>query len=69
MNRMTDSDMIHLLKASIHIGGGSMASWAKKHGLSRSFVCDVLSGRRQITERLAKALGYQPARLWEKIEP
>lgn len=38
---------------------GSQAAWAQAHDFSASFVCDVLLGRRDVTESLAKALGHE----------
>jgi hypothetical protein len=47
---------------------GSQAAWAKNHGFSRSFISDVLQGRRDVTEKLANRLGYVKVCAWEKVE-
>jgi hypothetical protein len=36
---------------------GSQAAWARAHGYSPQWVCDVLSGRREISEALANSIG------------
>lgn len=36
----------------------SQSDFAKEHGFSKGFISDVLKGRRNITDRLAGALGY-----------
>jgi DNA-binding transcriptional regulator YdaS (Cro superfamily) len=38
---------------------GSQKDFAEKHGLSPSYINDVLRNRREISGRLAKALGYE----------
>ena len=62
----TDAELICILKERI-AAADSMAGWAKVNGFSRSFVCDVLSGTRNMTERLAAALGFKRALLWETV--
>ena len=47
------------LRCDITNRGLTQSSWADAMGFSRQFICDVLAGRRPITERLAKALGYE----------
>lgn len=41
------------------VGASSQKAVAAQLGVSGSYVCDVLKGRRDVTKRLAKALGYQ----------
>ena len=38
---------------------GSQRQWASKHAFSEQYVCDILLGRREISEQIAKALGYK----------
>lgn len=40
---------------------GSIAAWARGHGLSSQFLNDVLHERRGVTEALADAMGYEKA--------
>lgn len=37
---------------------GSQAAWAKANGFSSAYICDVLSEKRDVSERLAAALGF-----------
>jgi hypothetical protein len=37
---------------------GSQQDWAKGHGFSPAYVSDVLNGRKDVSERIAEALGY-----------
>lgn len=61
----TDADLIALLRREA-AAAGSAAEWGRRHDLSRGYLCDVLAGRRAVSARLAAALGYRPARLWER---
>lgn len=55
----TPSDLVEVLSAHVNDAGGIRA-WCRTHGreFSVSFVCDVLRGRREMTARLAAALGF-----------
>lgn len=39
--------------------GLTQEEWAKLKGFSAQFICDVLAGRRNVTDSLAKAMGYE----------
>jgi hypothetical protein len=65
-NTYTDVDVIGSLESAIKIEG-SAASWANAHGFSRSFICDVLAGTRNVTERLARELGFERVSQWRKV--
>ena len=62
---MTDQQIIETLKSAV-AKAGSQSAWATAHGFSRSFICDVLAGTRDVTDRLATALGFERARGWIK---
>jgi hypothetical protein len=62
---MTDADLIKILKTEIK-QAVSLRKWAAAHDLSPSFVADVLSGRRNVTDRLAAALGFRAVKTWER---
>lgn len=55
----TPSDLVEVLGAHVNDAGG-ITSWCRARGreFSVSFICDVLSGRREMTARLAAALGF-----------
>lgn len=42
---------------------------AQRIHMSRQFVCDVLQGRRGVTESLARALGFEREVLYRKVQP
>lgn len=41
---------------------------ADRLNLSPAFICDVLKGRREVTERLAKKLGYRRVVQFERVK-
>lgn len=45
----------------------SQVQVAKELGLSPAFICDVLKGRREVTERLARKMGYRKIVEFEKV--
>lgn len=46
---------------------GSQKAWANKHGLSSSFVTDVLQGRRGLTDRVLTALGLRKEEIYKSV--
>lgn len=55
------------LRLSIETAGGP-GKFADKHKLSRQFLYDVLSGRREFTPRLARAIGLAVTVEWVRHE-
>jgi plasmid maintenance system antidote protein VapI len=47
---------------------GSQSEFARVNDFSRGFISDVLAGRRDVTETLARKLGYRRLMLFEKSE-
>lgn len=58
------SAVIHRLETECDMLGGQKA-WAHKHGFSPQYICDVLHQRRDISDRLANALGFSRHTLWK----
>lgn len=52
------SDLLAELRDEIRLAGGPN-SWAEQHGVSASYLSDVLNGRKKISVGLAWVLGYQ----------
>jgi len=52
------ADVLGRLRASIK-EGGSQAAFAHAHGFSRAYLSDVVRVVRQISDRLAQALGFR----------
>jgi len=50
--------MVAILKAECQ-KCGSQKAFAKQHGYSPAFINDVLNKRREVSENLARILGYQ----------
>ena len=53
-----NADVIRLLGAAIE-REGSITAFAKRHGLHRTDVNNILNGRRPVTSSLVKALGLR----------
>lgn len=53
----THDDLMKLIRSRVE--AASQKSVAAQLGVSRSFLNDVLMGRRELTDRVAEALGYE----------
>ena len=53
-----DNDVIRLLRAAVE-RQGSQTAYAKRHGIERTRINAILSGKRPITESVANALGLR----------
>jgi hypothetical protein len=58
MHLFDDDDVIRLLRAAIDREGGQVA-FAMRHGLNRSFLNLVLSGKRPVGDAVAETLGLR----------
>jgi hypothetical protein len=58
MSLHTDEDIRILLRQACQ-ETGSQKAWAKQHGLSGSYVTDVLQGRRDPGKSVLDALGWE----------
>jgi hypothetical protein len=56
-NAATQGDLLAILRSECAAAGGQSA-WAASKGFSPQYVCDVLKGRRDISEAMANALGF-----------
>lgn len=57
MKKANDNDLRKLMRKECKKTGGQKF-WAIEKGLCISHVCEVLLGRREVTEKMANALGY-----------
>ena len=55
---IAEGELRRELEAAIE-KAGSQRAFAKKLGFSEQFICDVMKGRREISDNLASALGYR----------
>ncbi len=53
---MNEVQAMKRLRDAVAAAGGQKA-WAEKHGVSPQFVCDVLKGRRGLTDTICQAIG------------
>lgn len=54
---LSESDIRNVLRHRCEAAGGQK-SWAIDHGVSPQYVCDILRGRKEVSERVAALLGY-----------
>jgi DNA-binding phage protein len=57
---LDDKDVVILLKAAIE-QKGSISAFARRHGLERTHLSNMLHGKRPVSASLVKALGLQKA--------
>ena len=62
----TDDDVLRQLRRECR-ELGSQAEWARRNDFTRAFISDLLAGRRDVTDRLAAALGFERVREWRRI--
>jgi len=55
---LDDKDVILLLKAAVE-KEGSVSAFAKRHGLERTNLSNVLNGKRPVSSSLVKVLGLR----------
>ena len=51
-------EVVQLLKAAVEREGGQLA-YAKRHGLDRSYLNQILNGNKRVGPRFLKALGLR----------
>lgn len=44
-------------------------AWAEKHGFTRGYINSVCNGKRKMTEKIAKILGYKKVKYWVQRKP
>lgn len=65
---LDDLDVFARLRAACQEAGGQKA-WAKRHGMSAQYVCDVLATRRPIGKDVLRALGLVVRYVEKGISP
>lgn len=60
----TEAQVRDMLRLRCHEAGG-MRAWGREHNFSGTFVSNVLSGRCNPTDALARELGLVRVVLWE----
>ena len=62
---LNEASLKAVLRAEVERDGGQKAA-AKRLGVSAQFLCDVLHGRRGLTARLLRGLGYRRVVMYER---
>lgn len=65
MRYANNTTILHALRVTVR-HAGSVNAFAKRHGLSQSYVSQVLSGSRGIGAKIAKALDFDRVVLYRK---
>lgn len=64
--RITENEARKLLDQAVS-EAGSQAAFADAHKIARSYVCDVVTGRRDMSGKILPALGLKKIIEFEKI--
>lgn len=64
-----NADQLRALLARRCAEAGSQKAWARGAGVSQPYVNDVLKGKREPGESIAKALGFERIVIYRKIQP
>lgn len=59
MTTLSERDMRNILRHRCEEAGGQKA-WAVANGVSPQHVSDILNGRRNVSAKIAKLVGYSP---------
>lgn len=62
---MTEDELREILKKECE--ESKQAEWAKRYGYSKSYVNDLVQGRRGISQDVAEKLGYRKTTVYEEI--
>ena len=64
---MLDTEQMRTrLRKAVNADGGQKA-WALKNGVSPQYVSDCINGRRDIGEKISRALGYVPVTVYQRV--
>jgi hypothetical protein len=63
---MTIEDVKDMLREAC-LKAGSQAIWAQQHGVSASYVSDVIQGRREPGDKVLKALGLDRIIIYKRV--
>lgn len=61
----TEDQLVLALREATRESG--CLAFARKHDISNQFISMVLSGERKVSDRLARALGYERKVVFEKL--
>lgn len=55
---MTNDQLRDLLRKEC-LKAGEQKAWAERYGVNRNEICDMIRGRRKVSERVMNILGYE----------
>jgi hypothetical protein len=65
---LTAPNILLLFRRAV-VDAGSIAAYARQHKLSPTTVSAILQGIRPVTPRVAQLLGYEPIRVYRRLDP
>lgn len=65
MARITEEKIVEKLRAVTNRDG--LTAWSVANGVDQGNVSNILAGRRPMQAGIAKALGYAPMRVYERL--
>lgn len=67
MKQIPEARVLNMVRIGIQVAG-SQKAYAKRVGLSESYLSDVLNGRRDISPRILKHLGLERVVYYKRID-
>ena len=59
MGLLTAAEMVERIKSQCASHPGGQKGWAKDHGVSPQYVNDILHERREVSQNMARKLGFE----------
>lgn len=57
MKKLNDADVVRIIKAAVVLS--NQKTVAKNIGISQQYLCDVLRGRRGLSDKMLAKIGYR----------
>lgn len=64
---MTEQEMLKKLRQELAKLGNNVSALSRKISISPSYLLDVLAGKKPISDRLARSLGYKKQVVYDKL--
>ncbi len=62
---LTNDGALRRLQAACK-GAGGQAAWARRHGVLNTHLCEVLAGKKPLTERFLRPLGLEAETIYRE---
>lgn len=66
MRKHSQDDLIRILRAAVVLS--NQKTVAANIGCSQQFLCDILKGRRPVTDRIANSIGFERREYFVKLK-